>query len=291
MSTLTDPASDSGHYLPENDPFLHGVRHVPRTLEDGTVVYDEIPLRQEDLLFPEEWDRHVITAGHQRDCRYMMDVFERQLHGAEGARVLGDLRVDWSHPEIRPMAPDVIVVLGARQWRDWSTFNVLKEGASAALIVEVTSPDTRENDLIIKRDLYYQLGVSFYAIVDRHDRRGVIELSVLGYHRGRSAFEELPRNDRGWIWLETVGVWFGVEGDRAICYRPDGTAIPGYRVMADALDDSEMRADAADRAAAIAKARADAERVRADAEASSRARLEERLREIEADLRRLRGEV
>jgi colicin import membrane protein len=333
MSTVTGSASGSGPYSPENDPFIHGVRNVPRTLEDGTVVYDAIPLRQEDLLFPEEWDHHVITEGHRRDCKYLQNVFERQLHGVEGARVLGDLRVDWSHAEIRPMGPDVVVVRGAHVWRDWSTFDVVKEGATTALIVEVTSPDTRKNDLIIKRDLYYQVGVSYYAIVDRRERRGVIEVSVAGYHRGASAFEQLPRNDRGWIWLEPVGVWLGVDGDRAVCYQADGTLIADYTAVADERDEFEKaaksavqdadaeraraeaavqaaaaertraeaavqvaaaertRAETAVQAASVEQERADAERERADAEARSRAALEARMREMEAELHRLRGEI
>jgi hypothetical protein len=178
MSAITGPATGPGRQTPEEDPFFHGVRNVPRTLEDGTVVYDSIPLRPGDLLFPEEWDHHVITAGHARDCKYLHEVFERQIQGVDGAWVLGDLRVDWSHPEIKPLGPDVLVIFGVPRWRDWRTFNVAAEGATIALIVEVTSPDTRENDLIIKRDLYYQLGVLFYAIVDRHDRRGTVEVSV-----------------------------------------------------------------------------------------------------------------
>jgi hypothetical protein len=277
MSTATGPTTGPGRYSAEDDPFRHGVRSVPRTLEGGTIVYDQIPLRQEDLLFPQEWDRHVITEGHRRDCQYLQAAFEQQVRGVAGSRVLGDLRVDWSHPEIQPLGPDVIVVTGARTWRDWATFNVVAEGAATPLIVEVTSPDTRNNDLVIKRDLYYRLGVACYAVVDRHERRGGIEVSVTGWHRGESEFEELPRDSRGRIWLEPVQAWLGVEGDRAICYLADGTPIPDYAELADALSDAKLRADA--------------EGKRADSEARARAELEQRLRDMEAEMRRLRGEV
>lgn len=256
MSTVTGPPADPGAFTPENDPFRHGERHVPRNLADGTVVYDVVPLRQEDLLFPEEWDRHAITEGHRRDCVYLQNVFQRQIQGVEGAKLLGDLRVDWSHPVIRPMGPDVVVAFGVRRLKDWATFNVAAEGATIELIVEVTSPDTRENDLVIKRDLYYQVGVSHYAVVDRHERRGSVDVSVLAFRRGQRAFEEIPKNDRGHYWLEPVKVWLGVEGDRAVCYLPDGTPAPDY----------------ADAVAALAEA-------------------ERRLKEADAELRRLRGET
>lgn len=305
MSTVTGPKPGPGRHSEEDDPFRHGVRHVPRTLDDGTVVYDQIPLRQEDLLFPEEWDRHVITDGHRLDCNYLQNAFAVQVQGDATARVLGDLRVDWSHPEIQPLGPDVILVTGVNGRRDWTTFNVVAEGAATPLVVEVTSPDTRNNDLVVKRDLYFRLGVAYYAVVDRHVRRSGVEVSVTGWHRGESAFEELPRDARGRIWLEPVRVWLGVEGERAICYLADGTPIPDYPALAHALSDTEQRVQserkaakaerrraAAERKRAEAeRERADAERERADTEARARAELEQRLRDTEAELRRLRGEA
>jgi Uma2 family endonuclease len=289
MSIVAGTGSEFDKHSAEEDPFIHGVRKVKRILEDGTEVYDEIPLRQEDLLFPEEWDRHVITAGHYRDCSYLHNAFIRQVRDIPDAKVLGDLRVDWSHPEIRPLGPDVIVVFGVRGWRDWATIKIAEEGATVALIVEVTSPDTRNNDLVIKRDLYYQLGVEYYAIVDRHERRSGVDVRVLGYGRGPTEFEELPGDERGWIWLEPVKLWLGVEGDRAVCYDADGSPIPEVAELTTLLEGSEQEKNAALLAAAAERQRADIERQRADNEARERAALEERIRQLEAELKQQRG--
>lgn len=269
MSTIASPTPSPEPFLPETDPFRYGFRYIPRTLENGTVVLDQMPLQPEDLLFPEEGDFHVNSTDHQRDCRYLMDVFEVQLQGVEGAKVFRELRTDWSHPEIRPLGPDIIVISGVHHSQNWPTFKVVDEGATIPLIVEVTSPlpESRKNDVVFKRDFYYQLGVMFYAIVDRQERRGVKKVSVLVYGRGASEYEELPRNEQGRIWLEPVGVWLGVEGNRAMCYRRDGTAIPDLAEIATA---AEKRAEAADARAAD---------------------LEKRLRDMEAELRRSRGEA
>ena len=54
---------------------------------------------------------------------------------------------------------------------DWATLDVAAEGARPALVVEVTSPSTRENDLGTKPDFYHRAGVPLYVIADVAGRR------------------------------------------------------------------------------------------------------------------------
>ncbi len=191
MSTITDPKLLRKPYRPEDDPFRYGVRYQRTYRDDGTFTVKEIPLRQEDLLFPEEDDRPVVTDGHQTDLVNLMVYFKTQLRHVAGAEVVGDLRIDFAsaEPDIHPLGPDVAVIFGVRQHRDWSTFHVGQEGARPALIVEITSPATRINDLEIKVDLYYRVGVQWYVIVDREERDEQVHVHLLGYQRGEHRFE------------------------------------------------------------------------------------------------------
>src|SRR4051794_12884660 len=55
---------------PQDEEPFYGWRYVKRTQPDGTVTYDEVELRQEDLLYPEEEDHVVYEWVHTRDFTY-----------------------------------------------------------------------------------------------------------------------------------------------------------------------------------------------------------------------------
>ena len=74
----------------------------------------------------------------------------------------------------------------------------------------MTSPGTRRNDVVTKVDEYYRADVPLYVIVDvryRHGRRTHVQL--IGYRHGPSGYEKMALDERGWLWLEEVGVWIG----------------------------------------------------------------------------------
>jgi Uma2 family endonuclease len=286
MSTITNPRLPPGAGRPEDDPFRYGVRYRRVYRDDGTFTVKAVPLRQEDLLFPEEEDRPVVTDGHQTDLVNLLVSFRTQLRNTPGAEAVGELRIDFASPDpdIQPLGPDVAVIFGVREHRDWSTFHVGQEGTRPSLVVEITSPATRTNDLEIKVDLYYRVGVQWYVIVDREERGGgIVAVHLLGYQRGDSGFVEMTPNERGWLWLEAVGAWLGIESNQAVCYHPEGTRIRTHAELTEQVAaevrarlEAEQRAEVERRIAAEARARAEA--------------AEQRSRELEAELARLRGQ-
>ena len=104
-------------------------------------------------------------------------------------------------------------------------------------------------------------------------------------------------DERGWLWLESVNVWLAVNEQDVVCYdgvteEPlgDYTALKGENLEARERAEAErQRAEAERERAEAERQRADAQSQRADAEAQSRMVAEERLRELEAELSRLRG--
>ena len=144
---------------PGVDPFRHGIRYLRRTLPNGEVVSEPVPLRPEDLLFPEEGVHPVIKDGHRIDWTYLERTFRRRVAGMAGALVLADMRFDFNIPSVRPLGPDLLVIHGVRKRRDWSTFDVGAEGARPILVGEITSPDSRKHDLGRKRGFYYWAGI------------------------------------------------------------------------------------------------------------------------------------
>jgi colicin import membrane protein len=303
--TVTTPAPP-----PADDPFRYGWRYVRRPTPDDPDHLEPVPLTLEDVLHPEEGDFIVHSDRHETDRMYLTAVLRARLEVHGRAIVLSDVRVAWDVPDLRPHGPDVMVIPGLRERRDWSTFDVAEEGVRPALIIEITSPETRENDVVWKVAHYARAGVAQYVIVDNIGRRGERQLRLLDYRLVGDTYRLQPPDERGWVYLELAELWVGVEGDHVVCYTDDGTAFGDYATVVQQAAEAEARARAAEeqaqreaaaRAEAEALARAAAEQAQREAaaraeaeeqarrEAAARAALEARLRELEAELRRLRG--
>ena len=80
---------------------------------------------------------------HQGICVYLYNVFRGLLATMPSSVVLHDVGVAWDVQDLKPHCPDIAVIFGIRQPQNWSTFDVAEQGVRPALIVEVTSPETR----------------------------------------------------------------------------------------------------------------------------------------------------
>lgn len=301
-TTLSNPTPSAD--TPAEDPFRYGWRIVRRDLGDGYFDEELVPLRLIDLLHPEEGDQVLCNYDHQRRVRYLTNVFLARTADRPDAVVLSDVRIAWDVPDLRPHGPDIMVIFGVQTIRNWSTFDVAREGVRPTLIVEVTSPETRRFDLYEKVDHYDLAGVPFYVIVDAFERRGQPVVRVIGYERSGTTYRTMTPDERGWLWLEPLQVWIGVQENEVYCFDEQGRRMGDYadlvemvieseervaEALAEAKAQARARMDAEARAEAEARARAEAE-ARAAAEAEARAAAEARLRELEAEMRRLRGE-
>ena len=141
-----------------DDPFRYGWRYVRVQQPDGTETSDQIPLTLEDVLHPETGDFIVQTDPHDNDSAYLKYVFKSRLANDPHAAVISDCRVDWNLSGIKPLGPDVAVFFDVMHHRLWATLNVAAERVTTALVVEVTSPATRTNDVEIKFDYYQRPG-------------------------------------------------------------------------------------------------------------------------------------
>ena len=87
-----------------------------------------------------------------------------------------------------------------------------REGTKPSLIIEIVSPSTRPTDVVTKVDHYARVGVPNYIIVDRFERQGVMVRVLVGYRLTPNGYEELSPNANGWLWLEPVNLWLGLDG-------------------------------------------------------------------------------
>jgi Uma2 family endonuclease len=249
--------------------YRYGWRYVERELPTGGITWEQVPLTLEDVLHPQEGDQVTHAVLHQRICVYLYAVFQALVAAIEGAVVLHDVRVDWGAPDVKPHGPDLAVLFGVREPKNWSTFYVAEEGAQPVLVVEVTSPETRSTDIVNKLDEYDLAGVPLYVIVDLVERRGQSTPRLFGYRQTEAAYTALAADARGWLWLEPLRCWLGVDGENVVCYDESGQPIGDYLTLRAERDEAQARAAG---------------------EAQARAAAEERVRALEEELRRLRGQ-
>jgi hypothetical protein len=255
-----------------------------------------VPLTLEDVLHPEVGYIVLLSDPHAWDRAYLKAVFDMQLMDDATAVMLSDCQVDFDIPDVKPLCPDDVVFLGVRRRIAWSSFNVAEEGARPVLVAEVTSPETRSNNVGIKMDYYHRAKVPWYVVADvTYEAGDERRIELILYRRTRREYRREPADDRGRVWLEPVGLWLGVTRDprggfqRLVCYDPEiDQEIGDYRAISRALEEearARRRAERQARSEAMARARAErardeAERARDEAEATIRA--------LQAELERAR---
>jgi colicin import membrane protein len=250
------------------EPF-YGWRSVRRRAADGRYEYVQVPLTYDNLLNPREGDQVIHSAKHQRRLHYLRNALEGQLRHDPTALVLDDVLIDWGVPGLRKHGPDIAVFFGVGQRKNWSTFRTADEGVRAALLVEIVSPDTARHDRHTKVEEYHRAGALLYVLVDYVRQRRQERLILTGYQWAPAGYMQLEPDVNGRLILDSVRLQLGIVDNELVCYDENGQPIDDYAAQV---------------------ARTEAAEQRAEAEVQARQATEERLRQLEAELRRLRGE-
>jgi colicin import membrane protein len=304
---------------PEETPF-YGWRYLRRRDAEGREYLEEIPLTLEDVLYPQEGDRIPMRPQHQIECSYLANVFRNRYAHDPSIAVLSDCLIDWGVEGQRNHEPDLAIFHQVRIPPNprKGTFRLPSSGGRVTLVIEVVSPDTRENDVVRKPVDYHRLGIPLYAMIDQQYEEG--ERTLHGYRWTPRGYEEVSLDAEGRLLLEPFGVHLALEEGWLACFDAvTGERLGDYQEIAAALKEKSealqeeriarqaaeerQRQEAAARQAAEERQRQEAaarqaaeERQRQEAAARQAAEermrhAEERLRQMETELRRLRGEA
>jgi Uma2 family endonuclease len=158
--------------------------------------------------------------------------------------------------------PDFFIVKdveGTRQRFSWVVWE--EDGRYPDVIVELTSPSTEKIDLEDKKTLYaHTFRTSEYFCVAPN-----VEW-IQGWRLNLREYEEIPPDERGWLWSEELGLWlgpwqgrfFGLDHTWLRFYREDGTLV----LLPEEAE--RQRADTEQQRADTEQQRADTEQQRAD---------------------------
>ena len=262
------------------------------------------------IVYPET-DGMPLPDGEYQAPLYIRVVSALRVHFRDvpGARVNGDTFLYYIEGDNnRRVSPDCYVVFGLSEAAEESlslerhnTYLIWEVGKPPDFVLEIASKSTASVDIGRKRDLYAELGVPEYW---RYDATGgkfygdplVGEYLANGeYHRFEMRYES---DGRVWshsdvlnldIWWEDgiLSFWDPVAGRWLLSHEEEKDRADQERHGRMA---AETRADAAETRADAAETRADTAEIRAGEEMSGRMTAEARLAQLEAELRRLRGE-
>jgi Uma2 family endonuclease len=164
------------------------------------------------------------------------------------------------------IAPDVLMARGVTKW-ERDNYLLWKE-EPPCLIFEITSPSTSHEDTRKKKDIYEKIGVQEYILFDPFSE--YLKPRLQGFRLQEGRYEPIPPNLDGTLDSRTTGLVLRPEGKRLrLVDRTTGERLLWHEEVDAALVQAERRASE---------------------EAAGRRAAEERVRALEAEIARLRGQ-
>jgi Uma2 family endonuclease len=190
-----------------------------------------VPLTPQDILHPEEEDVISVSTQHDKACRYLADTLFLSCRNDSTKLVLSDTMVYWDDPLYPNHSPDIAYIPNVRQQRDnWRSFHVVEQGTRPSLIIEVVSENCRDNDIVIKPIHYHHLGIETYVTADLVEG----QWTTTGYRMARGSYQVMNKDDRGRLWLASIGMWLGIADGNLTLY--DGETDEPYPYHADLFE-------------------------------------------------------
>lgn len=192
------------------------------------------------------------TETHIREIMRLIQTLDGAFADRPDLYVGGDLLVYYQEGNPRAVVvPDVFVAVGAPKLPQRRIYKLWEEVVPPTFVIDVTSPSTRRVDLGRKRELYAQLGVREYLLYDPLGE--YLRPALQGFHLESGVYRPLEQDTTGALISEALGLLLHLDDGRLrLRVAATGSAL---------LDPAER--------AAVAEAR---------------------IAELEAELRRLRGE-
>ena len=172
-----------------------------------------IPLQQE-IHYPDSDGKPMAeTHVHGQVLLDLMYVLDRRFAGVPDVYAWGNMLLYYVEGQPKfCVAPDVFVAKGVVGKHKRRSYKVWVEGKAPSLVIEVTSESTRGEDLDFKKDLYQRLGVEEYFLFD--PLGDYLKPRLQGYRMMGGRYQHLPLQEDGALWSQTTGLYLRPEGER-----------------------------------------------------------------------------
>ena len=221
-----------------------------------TGEWTEAPLTLLDLLFPTDDDVGVVKVSqspmHDILTVLLATMLRMYLSDQEWL-ITQDVLIHWGRKGVPPKSPDVAAIPGGRlPERREKSYRVGRDGPRPAFVVEVTSAETLETDLVTKKIFYAAIGITEYLIIDLLSQESD-DWQLSGYRLGKSPFYAAITPDAdGGLTFTSIGIRFVATGYRRLDLYD---ATTGERLLTP--DEQRTQAKAQQTRAEAEKARAD----------------------------------
>jgi Uma2 family endonuclease len=243
------------------------------------------PVVFEEVIYPESDGEPMAETDIHRN--YMIDVIkilEDFYRDDPRVYVSGNLFMYYVPGDTRKkVAPDVLVVKEVEK-RLRRTYQIWKEGKAPDLVIEVTSEDTRWEDMDFKRKLYHRLGVKEYYLYD--PTGDYLKDQLLGYRLVGTRYVpvRLPKGEDR-LHSDVLNLDLVLESGQLRLYDPQQKQ---FLLTPDENAQARRQAETEREQEAHARRQAETER---EQEAQARRQAEAALRQAEEETARLRAEL
>ncbi len=268
------------------------------SLQDSLDYWNAI----DTINYPSSDGLPMAESDYQRKyLTYAVETLGVYFRDRDDVYVSGNMFIYYEEGNRRAVvAPDVFVVIGTDK-HDRTSYFLWREPKAPDFVMEITSRTTRSEDQGPKRGTYAFLGVQEYW---QYDPTGdYLDPQLQGFRLVGNNYEPIPvppRTDGGLTFHSTVldlTLRLEASGELRFYDFRSGQVLPGLAEATRARDEAEQARDEAEQARDEAEqARNEAEQARQQAEtlaqreAAARQAAEERIAELEAQLRAQRGE-
>lgn len=272
-----------------------GWRYETIKNSQGKAETIRIPLSAEERLHPEEGYVMPERTEHDIISDDLCDMFRAFFDAHPEIGVYRNLVFKWDLPGMKNFAPDVAVVRNVKErYRNRGNFDVTVEGTRPCLAIEIVSPNSRTDDRVTKVRDYARLRIDEYVYIDSRRYHGESIWEVVGYRLIDGQYLPILPDEDGALFLESVTMRIGIDAGNVWLEDANTTeelltnvkAQQQLRTEKEARELAEARAKDAESRANDAESRASDAEAKAKAEAEARQQLEQRLAEIEANLKK-----
>ncbi|MCP4663024.1 MAG: Uma2 family endonuclease [bacterium] len=273
---------------PGTDPFRLGFRHRLRTTGNGRETVEQVPLRAEDLLYPQEGD--VVSDGfpHSWGLQPKADSIRRHHMQRHPDTLVTSNVVLVLRSDGKNCSPDVAVIEGGIDFSEIErAVNLRDAGGRLVFALEVVSTSEKaieKKDTEDNVDRYAAEKVAEYFTVYPVRERRVKDL--VGRTLVKGGYEEIPPDGEGRVYSAKLDLFFQIDAKSEELLAID--AKTGQRLLiSDEEEAGRKKAEAALGEAEAAREQEAEARRQAEAcveqEAEARRQAEER---VEQGLRR-----